>query len=141
MICSKELVNYVLDLTKNKTKIPDIIYKNRNNKKYFIIGLMDSDGWITKVNAKDGYIRYRVGFKNKFDFTNKIRRLFLHFNVKVGKLREVENYRKKKKTFAYTFSINTFDYCKNIGFGIKRKQKLAKDYFLFLKRKRDAIKR
>ncbi len=95
---------------------------------------MDSDGWISRVNASDGYIRYRVGFKNISHWTPDFYNIFGQIGVKIGKLRKQKNIRSNKE--AYVFTINTDDYCKKVGFNIKRKQKIQKDYFNFLNEKK-----
>ncbi len=126
VICSKDIVYFLKDLTENKTKIPTFIYKNKENKKSFIQGLMDSDGWISKVNASDGYIRYRVGFNNISEWTNEFKDMFSGLGVRTGKMRKVSNSRSIRE--AYTFTINTFDYCSNIGFRIDRKRGISREY-------------
>ena len=132
-ICSKEIIYYLKDLTNNRKKIPFFIYLNNEFKKEFIRGLVDADGWISKVNASDGYIRYRVGFKNISIWTEEFRKILKSLEVKVGRMREVFNDRSVKK--AYTFSINTYDYCTKIGFGINRKRELQKEFLEFYKNK------
>jgi len=126
VICSKDIVYFLKEITKDKTIIPYFIYKNDNFKKSFVQGIMDSDGWITKVNASDGYIRYRVGFKNISNWTNKFKDILEALDIKTGKMRKVSNIRSPKKAFSFT--INTFDYCDKIDFRINRKRKISKEY-------------
>ena len=129
VVCSKKIVNFFLEETLSKKRIPSYVYTNDNTIKSFMQGLMDSDGWICKVNASDGYIRYRVGFKNISEWTMPFKVMFSNLGVKTGKLREITNdrYGKPSKN-SYTFSINTLDYCNKIGFRILRKQKIQKEY-------------
>lgn len=126
VICSKKIVYFLKEMTKDKTIIPDFIYKNDNFKKSFVQGIMDSDGWISKVNASDGYIRYRVGFKNISHWTTEFKDILTSLNVKTGKMTKVSNNRSFKK--AYCFTINTFDYCSKVNFRINRKKKISKEY-------------
>lgn len=126
VICSKEIVLFLKYLTKNKTNIPAFVYKDNDFKKSFIQGLMDSDGWISKVNASDGYIRYRVGFKNISKWTNGFKKMLEDLDVRTGEMRMVSNIRSSKKAFCFT--INTFDYCDKINFRIDRKKKISKEY-------------
>ena len=126
VICSKELVLFLIEQTKNKSMIPMIVYDNTENKRCFLRGIMDADGWISRVQPDDGYTRYRVGFKNIFNFTSDIFGLFRDCNIRTGILRAVDNDRGSKDIpFAYTFSINTHDYCEKLGFGIKRKTRVS----------------
>ncbi len=92
---------------------------------------MDSDGWITKVDASDGYIRYRVGFKNISGWTRDFKNILDKLRVNTGELRTVSNNRSSKK--AYTFTINSLDYCSKVGFSIDRKNKIAKSFMDFYK--------
>jgi len=126
VVCSKGIVYFLKEITNNKNKIPDFVYINKKFTKSFIQGLMDSDGWISKVNPSDGYIRYRVGFKNISDWSCEFRNMFDCLNVRTGKMRKVSNIRSIKEAFSFT--INTFDYCDKINFRIKRKKKLSKEY-------------
>ena len=123
VVCSKDIVYFLQDITNYKKEIPSFVYKNNNFKKAFVQGLMDSDGWITKVNASDGYIRYRVGFKNISVWTEEFKNMFDDLDVKTGKMRKVSNIRSFKK--AFTFTINTFDYCDKIDFKINRKNRIS----------------
>jgi len=126
VVCSKDIVYFLKEITHDKKEIPLFIYRNKNFKRSFIQGLMDSDGWISKVNASDGYIRYRVGFKNISIWTNEFKDMFNTLNVRTGKMRKVSNIRSSKKAFSFT--INTFDYCDKIGFRIDRKIKISQEY-------------
>lgn len=126
VVCSKEIVYFLKDLTKNKTIIPQFIYRNKVFQKSFVQGIMDSDGWISKVSASDGYIRYRVGFKNTALWINDFKIILNSLDVKTGKLQKIANSRSKRQTFCFT--INTFDFCNNVGFRIERKKLLAEKY-------------
>lgn len=132
VICSKNIVNFFREMTKKRLFIPKFVYINNLTTKAFIQGLMDSDGWICKVNPSDGYIRYRVGFKNISNWTNEFREMFDLFNVKAGKVRRVKNGENKE---AFCFTVNTQDYCEKIGFRIDRKQELVSEYFEWKKLK------
>lgn len=131
VVCSKQIVFFLKELTKDKTIIPSFVYKNNDFKISFSQGIMDSDGWITKVNASDGYIRYRVGFKNISKWTSSFKSILDGLKVKTGEMRMVSNDRSSKK--AYTFTINTFDYCSNVGFRIDRKKRIVESFMDFYK--------
>jgi len=129
VVCSKEIVYFLKDLTNNKKDIPLFIYRNALFLKSFTQGLMDSDGWISKVNASDGYIRYRVGFKNISKWTIDFKNIFDKIGVKTGQMTRVSNKRSLNKAFSFT--VNTFDYCSKVGFKIDRKNKISKEYLQF----------
>lgn len=133
VVCSKNIVYYLKELTNNKEIIPSFIYESPDLIKGFVQGLMDSDGWISRINASDGYIRYRIGFKNISEWTKDFKEMFGIFNVRTGKLRFCSDPR--SNISAQVFSINSFDYCSKIGFRIKRKYKLQEDFLSWHKRK------
>ncbi len=126
VVCSKEIVKFLIEITLNKTTIPDFVKKDKNLMINFVQGLMDADGWISKVSASDGYTRYRVGFKNISKWAIDFKKMFDIIDVRTGKMLEVSNSRSRNKAFC--FSINTFDYCREIGFRINRKNKIAEEY-------------
>lgn len=126
--CSKKLCDHINKLTNHKKDIPKFIYRNVDNKIAFIQGIMDADGWITKVNASDGHIRYRVGFKNTAVWTSEVHQIISSLDVRTGKLRHAQNTRKGvRNKDSFNFSVNAQDYCRNIGFRIERKCNLAKE--------------
>ena len=67
-----------------------------------------------------------IYFKNISDWTVDFYRIFGILNVRVGKLRKESNSRYYND--AYTFTINTYDYCSYIGFGIERKRRLSSEF-------------
>ncbi len=130
VVCSKKILYSLIEATDNKSKIPDLVYTDKETMRCFSQGLMDSDGWISRVNASDGYIRYRVGFKNIAEWTEFFRLILSDLQVRTGKLRKTDNSRYAKPTKpAYCFTINTEDFCKKVGFRINRKNNLVKDYY------------
>lgn len=134
VVCSKEISDYFQDITGNRDKIPDFIYNDKNMIKLFTRGLMDADGWISKVNASDGYTRFRTGFKNIKDWVSEFRDIFDILNIRAGQVRKRENYRyavRTKDTFQFT--INSEDFCNNVGFSIDRKVKLQNEYLNWVK--------
>lgn len=127
--CSKNICHLIKDLTCNKTTVPKIVQNDTLTKRGFIQGVMDADGWISKVSASDGYIRYRIGFKNTAYWTKQINDIIKSLEVRVGIVNKSESHRYyKKNKDSFVFSINTEDYCKKIGFRIARKQKLVEDF-------------
>jgi hypothetical protein len=124
VICSKYIVRFFSKLTYKRKKIPSFIY---GYKKDFIQGLMDSDGWICKVNATDGYIRYRIGFKNTSLWIKEFKEILNGLEVRTGNLLK-NKINCRAKLESYSFSINTSDYISKIGFKIERKKELSKKY-------------
>jgi len=126
VVCSKDIVLFLKNITNSKNIIPLFVFDNKKNMKYFVQGLMDADGWISKINASDGYLRYRIGFKNTSKWIFDFRKIFETLEVKIGKKLIVKD--KTSKNIIYSFSINTEDYCNKIGFKIIRKRKIQIEY-------------
>ena len=123
---------FLKELTNHRQDIPKEIFTEHNFKIAFIQGIMDADGWITKVNASDGYIRYRVAFNNTSLWTSTVREMIRELGVKTGRLRKLPNYRKGiRNKDSFQFSINAKDYCKKIGFRISRKNQLVQECLNF----------
>ena len=143
VVCSKNLCNFILNLTcSNK----NFYNATRHEKKAiipnvcpepFIRGLMDTDGWISK--RKNGkYIKYEIGFKNTSILSKEFRRMMIDCGLKCNKLIEKDDYQSVvlgqkchcKKFWAWT--INNKSYIEKVGFGIKRKQDLCKEYMEYM---------
>jgi len=137
VVCSKHIVEFFDKLTNGRKIIPFDILSNLEHVKELIKGLMDTDGWISKVShAKDGYIRYRVGMSNTAKWVYDLQKMLKDHGVQTGNVRILQNYRngiKNKDSFG--IMINTEDYCNKIGFRIKRKQDLAQEYINYRKEK------
>ena len=134
IICSKKIVEFLVNSTKNKTTIPEDVYDSKENMISFIQGIMDTDGWICRVNPSDGYVRYRTGFKNIALWSKNIYDILELLDVKVGKLRKIKNKRYNQPTKdTFNITINTKDYCSKIGFRLKRKQEIVEEALLFYK--------
>ena len=127
VVCSKRIVELFSKYTEGKSRIPDLALSELN-RKHFIQGIMDTDGWISRINPKDGYVRYRVAFKNTAGWVDQIKKAMKSLGVKTGTIRTIKNYRNfKHNKDAFEFSINSQDYCRKIGFRCKRKDQLAKE--------------
>ena len=131
VVCSKDIVSFLLDLTDNRCRIPidELNLNNKSNLAQFLLGVMDSDGWVCKVMPADGHPRYRVGFKNVQLWTAQIKEMLSSMGVKTGVMQKRENYRYgQKNKDSYTFSINTRDYSSILDFKVLRKQKILDEY-------------
>lgn len=137
-ICSKDVCDFVLsyfcsiadfkiaDRYQRKSKM--ISFSSYEQKKHFIQGLMDSDGWISK--RKNGkYTKYEVGFKNTSVITPKIYNLMKEMGLNCSRLSfyKVSRYGKNTKP-VWTWTIHPGDYITKVGFGIQRKMKLCNEY-------------
>lgn len=131
VVCSKDIVSYLLELTDNRHKIPvdELGLNDEKNLIQFLLGVMDSDGWVCKVMPADGYPRYRVGFKNIKLWTSQIKDMLSSVGVKTGAMQKRKNYRYgKQNQDSYSFSINTKDYASVLDFMVLRKQNILNEY-------------
>lgn len=146
VLCSKAVCNYLLDIfctnpdycaadkfeKKGKLpKLPDV-----ESKKQFVMGLMDSDGWISR--RKNGkYIKYEVGFKNTSVLSMGIRSIMGEIGLDCNEtlITPAHNVMRKNGKISHhrqnwSWSITPFNYINTLGFGISRKIDLS---MLFLK--------
>lgn len=133
VVCSRSFVYEMVDLTGSRSRIPDFILDDPVTHVPFVQGVMDADGWISRVNASDGYKRYRIAIKAQGLWMEDLKNMMVSCGVKVGSIRKINQTNNK---IIKEFCINTEDYCNKIGFRIKRKSDLAKEYLLWKKTKK-----
>lgn len=132
VICSKDLCNKILfymcsvldyeTATKEDRKSTLPSFEDIEHQKQFIIGLMDSDGWIREaVNGR--YLKYEVGFKNTNPNVHKIKEIMIQLGLICNKTYEVlpEN---TNDLPAFSWTINTKSFADILHFRINRKQEL-----------------
>jgi len=144
IVCSKNLCDSILNHTcsvtnyysadryQKKSRLPH--FPSLEHKKSFIRGLMDSDGWISK--RKNGkYTKYEVGFKNSSVLSSEIYKLMIEIGLSCGQLsfregtvsvRNGKKYNKSKEQWFWT--ITPLNYITTVGFSIKRKNLLCKEF-------------
>lgn len=131
IVCSKKICYFFNKITNNRIKIPNIRKNDKESIKYLAAGLMDSDGWISKINASDGYVRYRIGFKNTANFIYNFINLLNSLDIKVHSISKRKNFSRrtgKRIKDSVCFSIGVKSYYENMFFLIKRKQNLLEEY-------------
>lgn len=117
-----EYAEWFKEITNNKHHIPFNIWKaNEGIKKWFIAGVMDGDGWISKTKrANSDKFQFRIGIGGVEDgWIYEFRELLNSLSVKCNKIERLQT--KYGKWFC-RFNINPksfFD--KNLFFTIKRK--------------------
>ncbi len=143
VICSKKICSFILshccsiddykqaDRYQKKGNLP--VLESESHVKSFIMGLMDSDGWIAK--CKNGkYIKYSVAFKNTSLASYDIYTLMKSIGLKCGKFRlikskaSIRNGKLSKSKDAYEWSIEPHNYITKVGFGIERKKQRQMEY-------------
>lgn len=121
--------DFFIEQTGNKHHIPFVIWNAPLQiKKWFIAGIMDGDGWISKTKRPIGdKYQYRIGIGGVKDgWIYEFEKLLHQLNVKTCKK---ELLKKDRLTPFVRFSIKTIDF-KNKGlfFTIKRKQNRLLEY-------------
>jgi len=119
---SVEMCEWLVAITANKTKVPDIIPKNKCDiTKSFCEGFLDSEGYVAKNKKPTKYftMAYQVGFGCCSLFIKDIVELLKLQGVIVNKCHEVilDN---GSKFYKYTFNIKSVLEA-NIIFAAKRK--------------------
>ena len=126
--CSKPITTFFADWTQGREIIPDEVYQSREMLRAFSQGLMDTDGWISKTHPSDGYIRYRIGFKNTLPWVEQFRQILISLGVNVGVLYPAKVKVNEKPAMAFT--VNTRSFCELINFRIHRKIGLVQEYLI-----------
>lgn len=131
-VYGKDKVDEVEELTHNRTEIPNFVFDgDKEVKKSFIQGLMDSEGYITTSFSpiKDTHIG--LYFANTSRWTKDFWHLFKSLNIEVSdlKLRKMKDGRKD----LYWFKINILDYVNSgLSFNIFRKRRRLEWIFKIL---------
>jgi len=122
-----QYANFFREMTNNKNHIPLCLWDANNGlKRWFIAGVMDGDGWISKTERKSppsevGKFQYRIGIGGVAEgWIHEFRQLLSEFNVKSNK---IERYLTKNGKWFCRFNVRpkTF-FDANLFFTIKRKQ-------------------
>lgn len=122
-VCSTDFAEWLLNVTNNKEKIPDIIFKtNEKNICAFLNGLLDSEASITSrfdKRYKEKY--YQMYFAVTSPWITDIKNLLTKVRVKTSPIRKTSGIPR--------FAINILSFFKSkLKFSINRKQKLVEDY-------------
>jgi len=130
-VANKDLCEWLKKITRNKQKIPYIIWNANNElKKYFLMGIMDSEGYVEK-DKRPNHNYVSVGFSMQGLLPDQIVRLFQQIGVRHGK-RGVDNRTfngKKRSSSLIRYRLNTMDFIRSgLRFNIARKQKRLDDY-------------
>lgn len=110
-ICSVQLNEWLLKITKNKTHIPSFIKYNPKMRRAFLSGFYDAEGWVSNG--------IYVGQKDK-SFLSKIQKMLSLENISTSPfhIQKTPEYYK-----IYTIKSSWKKFSKLIGFKIPRKQK------------------
>lgn len=125
--CAKQwLVDEAEKITNHKTRIPQFVNEgNPEIQKEFLIGLMDSEGWINMYLSSLAISDITLGFACTDDFFGDVYRMFEKLGIKVSKVYKRKPSRRKDGTLCKPirlFRIDINDYINaGMGFSIKRK--------------------
>jgi hypothetical protein len=122
-----EYANYFRDITNNKHHIPFCVWKENDGlKRWFIAGIMDGDGWISKTIRpsppfRQNKFQYRIGVGGVADgWIYEFRQLLNEMKVKCNK---IERFQTKNGNWFCKFNVKPITFFKaNLFFTIKRKR-------------------
>lgn len=126
VVCSKELVEYLEQITLGVKVIPNFILEDRGDYiKEFTAGLFDSDGWISK--SKKGY--YQLGIAKTKTYLDDLMLVLVRIGIRWSRKVKSPSGISKKDLISYNVKITDF-IKKGFYFKIIRKQKRLNDYKL-----------
>lgn len=124
---SNELFEYMYTITNNKKYIPDFILNGDiDTKKIFLIGCLDSDGWVSRHHHKNGLKQFSMGYCKGSNYINDIYKLLNDVGLQVGLPKAKQA---KSGNLYYTISINMQSWIKvGMVFNIARKNARIEEY-------------
>lgn len=124
---SSELFEYMYTITNNKKYIPDFILNGDiDTKKIFLIGCLDSDGWVSRHHHKNGLKQFSMGYCKGANYINDIYKLLNDVCLQVGLPKAKQA---KSGNLYYTISINMQSWIKvGMVFNIARKNARIDEY-------------
>lgn len=113
--------NYLESVTGKKTYIPNFVYASDDNKKAFLEGMLDSEGWVQLQLGKKGTTcRATIGIAVTSEILYELKKMFESLNVKVGK---VSVFTKNRKKPLKHINLNVESFVDSgMKFNIERKQ-------------------
>lgn len=124
---SNELFEYMYTITNNKKYIPDFILNGDiDTKKIFLIGCLDSDGWVSRHHHKNGLKQFSMGYCKGANYINDIYKLLNDVGLQVGLPKAKQA---KAGNLYYTININMQSWIKvGMVFNIARKNARVEEY-------------
>lgn len=124
---SNELFEYMYNITNNKKNIPDFILNGDiGTKKEFLIGCLDSDGWVSRHHHKNGLKQFSIGYCKGANYINDIYKLLNDVGLQTGlpKAKQATS-----GNLYYTIRINMQSWIKiGMVFNIARKNARVEEY-------------
>ena len=116
-IGSNSLCNWLKEVTKEKTIIPDIVCQDKEIAKIFFQGVMDSEGWIAIISEKWRNIAVSGTEQWFLDLEKVMNKIGLKYNPRKAYFRKSRGYNE------YVYNLNHKSYLKvGLSFSIKRKR-------------------
>lgn len=113
--------NYIESITGKRRFVPNFIYNGNENKKAFVEGLLDSEGWVQLQAGKSGNVfRGHVGFAITSEVIHELVKILAQLGVKHGR---VSTYTKGRKKALKQINLNIPSFIESgLKFSIYRKQ-------------------
>lgn len=120
---ASELVKESMELTKNKTEIPNFVKDGDSEiKKSFLQGIMDSEGWVSFTASSLGRWNASISFGVTSSWSKDAWYMFRELGIGVSKFYR-RNFRKENRKDLLWFTIDILDYVNSgLTFNIRRKR-------------------
>lgn len=126
--CDK-LYKEIYTLTHGKQIIPDFIMSGtKETKQVFLMGCLDSDGWVARHHHKNGLKQFSIGYCKGASYINEIYKLLCDVGLQVGLPKAKQC---KSGSLYWTIRINMQSWVRSgMQFSIARKNKRVEEYKL-----------
>jgi len=130
IVDSKYLVKLLKKITRCKTRIPEYIKVNKEYRRAFIEGYMDSEGFVGKTKRDSGKYQYQMGVASTDLFIDTVVEMMKKEGIVVGSLRIDKNDRGFKPTkMLRCYKINTLSWINSgLMFSSERKASRLRSY-------------
>lgn len=126
-VCNTPFAKWLVRVTSEKSVVPSFCKASTARIIAFLEGIMDCEGWVTKIRDERysaGY-RYDIGIQMKdYELVKELKQMFAIAGVRTSKM--WTNGGRSGKMCG--FHIRVEDFAKRMRFHIRRKQKLVDEY-------------
>lgn len=117
---------YIQSICGKRTIIPNIVYSSEENKRAFIEGFLDSEGWVVIIAQELGRFYLQIGVGATTEMIYEIAKLMTELGIKVGKIK-TKRYPSGKILKSTLFNIESF-LASGLRFNASRKQRKIDGY-------------
>ena len=123
---------YIESITGKRTIIPNLVYQSDDSLIQFIIGLLDSEGWVAILKQDLGKFYLQIGLATTSEMVYEVKKILNKLGIKTGKVL-TKKYPSGKILKTILFNTQSFVES-NLYFNIRRKQKRIEAFLAARKR-------